>query len=57
MGVVSQEPVLFNDTSKENIVYNRFHTTRKEVIAPLPTRAILTPKPEVRGRSHSPKEK
>jgi ATP-binding cassette, subfamily B (MDR/TAP), member 1 len=33
MGVVSQEPVLFNDSIKENIIYNRFHTTREEMIA------------------------
>lgn len=33
LGVVSQEPVLFNDTISENIKYNRFGTTREEIVA------------------------
>lgn len=33
LGVVSQEPVLFNDTIGENIKYNRFETVREEIVA------------------------
>lgn len=32
LGVVSQEPVLFNDTIGENIRYNRFETIREEIV-------------------------
>jgi len=33
LGVVSQEPVLFNNTISWNIQYNRDGTTREEIVA------------------------
>ena len=33
LGVVSQEPVLFNNTIGWNIQYNRADTTREEIVA------------------------
>lgn len=32
LGVVSQEPVLFNDSIAENIKYNRFETNQEEIV-------------------------
>lgn len=33
LGVVSQEPVLFNETIGDNIKYNRLETTKEEIVA------------------------
>ena len=32
LGVVSQEPVLFNDSIGENIKYNRYEATQEEIV-------------------------
>lgn len=33
LGVVSQEPTLFNETIADNIKYNRTETTHEEIVA------------------------